>query len=118
MNFLRLLPVIISLLLMAAHFLRDGRVVTACVLLLLPLLMMLRKTWVPRALQLTLLLGAVEWLRALYSIAQVRIESGMPWTRMAIILGVVALFTALSCLVFRGEALRKWFSGVKKTDLG
>ena len=115
MNFLRLLPVIISFLLMAAHFLRDGRVVTASVLLLLPLLLLLRKAWVPRVLQLTLLLGAVEWLRALYFIAQIRIETGMPWTRMAIILGAVALFTALSSLVFRSEALRKWFSGKKNT---
>lgn len=111
MNFPRLLPVIVSCLLLAAHFLREGRIVTACVLLLLPLLLLLRKGWVPRVLQLTLLLGAVEWLRTLFFIAQLRIEFGQPWTRMAIILGAVALFTALSCLVFRSKALRKWFSG-------
>ena len=87
MNFLRLLPVFISFLLLAAHFIRAGQLVIACVLLGLPLLLTLRKAWVPRVLQLTLLLGAFEWLRTLFLVAQMRIESGMPWTRLAIILG-------------------------------
>jgi len=117
MNFLRLLPVVISFLLMAAHFLRDGRTVTAYVLLCLPLLLILRKAWVPRLMQLILLLGALEWVRTLYFIAQLRIGLGIPWTRMAIILGLVALFTALSCLVFRSEALRNRFSGVNSKEL-
>jgi len=107
MNFLKLLPVFISFLLMAAHFLRAGHTAVALVLLFLLLLLILRKTWVPWMIQLTLLLGAVEWLRTLFSVAQVRSEMGMPWTRMAIILGAVALFTAFSGLVFRSKALRK-----------
>jgi len=117
MNFLWLLPVFISFLLMAAHLVRAGQMVMACVLLALLLLLVLKKNWVPWVIQLTLLLGAVEWLRTLFSVAQIRIELGMPWTRMAIILGAVALFTALSCLVFRGEALRSRFSGVGNTKL-
>jgi hypothetical protein len=32
---------------------------------------------------------------------------GEPWTRMAIILGVVAVITAASALVFRSRALRE-----------
>lgn len=109
MNFLRLLPVFISFLLLAAHFLRAGQVVVVAVLLALLLLLFLRKPWVPRVIQVVLLLGAVEWIVTLYSVAQLRIASGMPWTRMAIILGVVALFTALSSLVFRSEALKNRF---------
>ncbi len=116
MNFLRLLPVFISFLLLAAHFLRAGQVVISIVLLSLLSLLFLRKTWVPWVIQLVLLLGTVEWLRTLYSVAQLRIEFEMPWMRMAIILGVVALFTALSCLVFRSEALRKKFSGVESIE--
>ena len=106
MNFLRLLPVIISLLLLGAHFLRAGQsiLVTASLLLIIPLL--LRNAWVPRLIQLVLVLGAVEWLRTLYNVAQIRMDMGMPWTRMALILGGVALFTALSGLVFRSKKLR------------
>lgn len=112
MNFLRLLPVIISFLLLAAHFLRAGQTLVVVALVALLLLLFLRETWVPKVIQLVLLLGAFEWLRTLYSVAQVRIELGAPWTRMALILGFVALFTALSCLVFRGKALRERFAAV------
>jgi hypothetical protein len=110
MNILRLLPVFISFLLLAAHFLRAGQMVISLVLLSLLLLLLLRKTWVPWVIQTILLLGAVEWLMTLYSVAQVRIELGSPWMRMAVILGAVALFTALSCLVFRSKFLRRRFS--------
>jgi hypothetical protein len=116
MNFLRLLPVFISFLLLAAHFMRAGQVVVSTVLLALLLLLFLPKIWVPRVIQLILLLGTFEWLRTLYTVAQVRIALDMPWMRMAIILGVVALFTVLSCLVFRSAALRKKYSGVGSAE--
>lgn len=117
MIFLRLLPVLISFLLLAAHFVRAGQMGIAIVLLALLLLLTLRKTWVPLIIQLVLLLGAVEWVRTLISVAQMRIEFDMPWMRMAIILGAVAVFTAFSCLVFWSEALRKRFSDVQNTKL-
>jgi hypothetical protein len=66
---------------------------------------------VPRLLQVLLLLGALEWLRTLYMFAQMRIAFEQPWTRLAIILGAVALFTALSGLVFRTKTLRKRYAG-------
>ena len=110
MNFLRLLPVIISILLLSAHFMRAGQMAVTYVLIFILPLLLIRKSWVPWVLQVTLLLGAVEWLRALVSFTQFRMEYGMPWTRMAIILVAVALFTAFSSLVFRNKALRKRYS--------
>ncbi len=118
MNFLRLLPVFISFLLLAAHFLRAGQVVVVGLLLALLLLLFVRKFWVPWVIQVVLLLGAVEWVVTLYSVAQLRIASGMPWTRMAIILGGVALLTAVSSLVFRSEALRDRFHYLKQANPG
>lgn len=115
MIFLRLLPVLISFLLMAAHFVRAGQMGIVIALLALLLLLALRKAWVPWIIQLVLLLGTVEWVRTLIAVAQVRIEFDMLWMRMAIILGAVALFTALSCLVFRSEVLRTWFSDARNT---
>jgi hypothetical protein len=117
MNFLRLLPVCISLLLLAAHFLRAGHTVVTFTLLCVLLLLLVRKSWVPWVMQLMLVLGAVEWVRTLVSVAQMRIELGTPWIRMAIILGVVALFTALSGLVFRSKALRERYSGPEGAGL-
>lgn len=106
MNVIRLLPVILSLLLLAAHFYRAGQVVVTALCLALPLLLLLRKSWVPRLFQVLLVLGALEWLRALYGFAAMRIAFGEPWTRLALILGAVALFTGLSGLVFRNRKLQ------------
>ena len=106
MNVLRLLPVILSFLLLAAHFYRAGLVPLSALCVGLPFLLFLRQPWVPRLLQLLLALGAVEWLRALYGFAAMRIAFGEPWTRLAVILGAVAVFTGLSGLVFRNHKLR------------
>ena len=116
MNFVRLLPVILSILLLAAHFFRAGENIYVYVLLALLPLLVLKKFWVPWVIQVALILGAIEWLRTLMFVAQMRIEFDMPWTRMAIIMGAVAIFTAFSSLVFRGKALRKRYSGGKVTE--
>ena len=107
MNFLKLLPVIFSFLLLAAHFYRAGEVVLAAISLALPFLLFLKEVWVMRLIQAALLLGSLEWVRTLFGFAQQRIEFGQPWTRLAIILGSVALFTALSALVFKSQSLRQ-----------
>ena len=106
MNLLRLLPVILSFLLLGAHFYRVGQTLAAGLCLALPLLLLLRKWWVPLLFQGLLVLGALEWLRTLYAFAAMRIAFEQPWTRLAIILGAVALLTGLSGLVFRSRALR------------
>lgn len=107
MNLLRLSPVVLSFFLLAAHFYRAGLLVPAGLCVAAPVLLLLRERWVPPLFQALLLLGAAEWLRTLYLFAQLRIEAGQPWTRLAIILGVVALLTLLSGLVFRSRALRQ-----------
>jgi len=106
MNALRLSPVILSFLLLAAHFYRAGHVVLAALCIAMLLLLLIRKAWIPRLFQVVLLLGALEWLRSLYFFAAMRIAWDQPWTRLAIILGAVAIFTALSGLVFRSKKLR------------
>jgi hypothetical protein len=110
MNFLKLIPVVLSFLLLTAHFYRAGNEWLAGAVLLLPLVLFVRQSWVPRVIQLTLLVGAAEWLRTLWFIAQMRMQFEMPWTRLAIILGGVALFTALSGLVFFSRSLRRRYA--------
>ena len=106
MNLLRLIPVILSFLLLAAHFYRSGQVTLAGLCVATLLLLFFRKSWIPRLFQLLLILGALEWFRSLYYFAAMRIAWDQPWTRLAIILGAVALFTALSGFVFSNKALR------------
>ena len=80
MNFFRLLPVILSLLLLGAHFYRGGLPLLTLLCGVLPALLFLRKPWVPRLFQVLLLLGALEWLRTLYVLAAMRIAWGESWT--------------------------------------
>lgn len=108
--FWRLVPVILSCILVAAHFSRAGLTVFALALLALPLLLMIHRPWSARTVQLALVLAGFEWLRTMWAIASRRIEAGQPWLRMAVILGFVTAFTWASAFVFRSPAMRRtWF---------
>jgi hypothetical protein len=111
MRHLLLIPIILSALTLGAHLLRGGHPVLALAAAALPLLLVPRPVAALRCLQGLLLLGALEWVRALFQIREMRRALGQPWQRMAIILGAVALVTALSALAaggwFRGRARRR-----------
>lgn len=109
MNILKLLPVVLSFLLLGAHFYRAGLVPLTVLCVALLFLLFLKKRWVPRLFQILLFLGAFEWLRTLYVFAAMRIAWDQPWGRLALILGGVALLTALSALVFRNRKLRRYY---------
>jgi hypothetical protein len=107
MNFVRLLPVLLSFVLVAAHFSRNDITPLVYVSLALPFLLLVRRPWVPRMFQVLLILGGLEWLRRLVVLASERHAAGESWVRLAVILGAVAAFTFLSALVFRCRALRE-----------
>ena len=107
MNILRLLPVILAFGLLAAHFSRANMPPAVVVSLIIPFLLLIRKPWIARSIQILLLLGALEWIRSMFGYIQVRKEIGEDWGRLAIILVTVALLTACSGLVFRGKSLKK-----------
>jgi hypothetical protein len=106
---LRLAPVILCYLLLAAHFFRGGNLLAVAVCLFLPLALTVPRRWAARLVQAGLLLGAVEWIRTLVAIASRRETLGEPWVRMAVILGAVAAATLVSILVFRGRAVREHY---------
>jgi hypothetical protein len=109
MGALLLIPVLMSALLAAAHFLRAGNLMLVIASCAAPLLLLARRTWATRLLQLLLVLGAMEWLRTLYMIIQERRETDRPWTASAIILGSVAAWTAASALVFAIPFMRRHY---------
>lgn len=111
MSFFRLLPVVLGFLLLAAHFYRAGMPFLTLLCAALPFLLFLRQPWVPRLFQALLVIGALEWLRTLWVFASMRIAFEQPWGRLALILGGVALFTALSGLVFRSARVRAFYRG-------
>ncbi len=107
MNFLKLIPVILSFLLLAAHFYRAMLFPFAILTLVLFFFLFIKEKWVARLSQAVLVIGALEWLRTLLKLVEIRQAMGMQWTRLAVILGIVALFTGLSALVFQSRSLKK-----------
>lgn len=110
MNALRLMPVVLSFLLLGAHFYRAGYLLLLVVALVPIALLPLRKDWVPPVAVTVLILGALEWLRTAWVLVSMRMDFGLPWQRMALILGIVALLTASSALLFRTRTLRQRYS--------
>ncbi len=100
------MPVVVSLLVLAAHFLRAGNEVAVAVLLLLIPALFVRRSWTVRLVQVALIVGALEWLRTLYVLAQMRAVQGEPYTRMAVILGVVAAVSLVSALILETKTMR------------
>jgi len=106
---LLLFPVVLSLLVMGAHFLRAGQVLPLVAVPVMLVLLAVRKPWAARVVQAGLLLGAVEWIRTLVQLANARAAAGEPATRMVVILGVVVAVTALSALLFQTKTLRRMY---------
>jgi len=109
MTFLLYVPIILSLLVLGAHFLRYESFIGVAVSLVLIGLLFIRQLWVARLVQVALVLGAAEWVRTLIALAQARAAMGQPATRMIIILGVVAAVTLCSALLFQSTRLKKMY---------
>ncbi len=115
----RLIPVILSCLLMAAHYLRKHGTYSMYIptayyghlalWLSASLVLFIRRGWVANAFTFLLIAGAGLWVDTTVSIWKRRAMMGEAGTRMAIILGSVAVFTALSALVFRSKRLKTYF---------
>ena len=100
-------PVVLSLVVLGAHFMRYGNSIGVFGSLVLIALLIVRRPWVARLMQAVLILGALEWARTLYELVQIRAAQGQPFTRMIVILGVVAAVTFCSALLFQSPALKR-----------
>ena len=105
----RILPVVLAFLLLAAHFSRSGLPALSAVSLFFAGLVFVRRRWAARAIQILLLAGAAEWVRTTLFYVGVRKASGAPWLRLVFILGSVAVLTAAVALVFRNRVVRSRF---------
>ena len=56
-----------------------------------------------------LVIGALEWLRALVMLAAARMSAGIPASRMILILGTVVILTLLAALSFHHWRLRAFY---------
>ncbi len=106
MVFLKLLPAILSILLLIAHGFRDfGPIVLPLtgvfVLFLVP------HGLVARFFQFVLCFGALEWIRMAVFDAMERESHGQPWLRLVLIYGATSAFTLWSAILFESAELRE-----------
>lgn len=113
-----LIPTLLSFLLLGAHFLHQGSLTLLMVSLLIPLTLLIRHRWAARAVQVVLMIAALEWISTAIMLAEKRMADGDPWKRMAVILGGVALWTVCSALLFETPPLRRRYHRVKTQDEG
>lgn len=106
----RVLPVVVSLALLGAHFFRAGVGWALVACLGLGALLVVPRRWAARLIQAALLAGALEWIRTLVLLAGQRSAAGEPAGRLVAILGAVAAFTLASAFVFRHRRLQRYYT--------
>jgi hypothetical protein len=100
-------PTIFSALLMAAHFLRYWDMALVLIFVWLPLLLLVKRAWAARILQLAMVLAALVWGRLTWTLVHERLAEGEEWVRLALILGAVALLAIVAALLFETRRLRR-----------
>ena len=105
--FLKILPIILCFVLLAAHFGRANLLILQIISILIPFLLFWKTKIVAIIIQTCLMLAGIEWIRTTVYYARIRIENGEPWLRLAIILGSVAVLNFATVLVFRTKSMRE-----------
>ncbi len=109
----RIIPYVIMIILLAAHFSRGGNDVLAGFTLLIPFLFLIKQKWVIISLEIIAYLAAFVWLYGAYEYIQVRIAAGDDWIRLLAIMGGVALYTAWVGLFLRSQKIKNIY-GLEK----
>jgi hypothetical protein len=103
---LRLIPLALASILIAAHFLRGGHPEFALVSLLVPCLLLIRKMWSLVVVQLAAYGAAAIWLFTTTDVIRDRLIAARPWTKSAIILGSVTLFTMFAGMLLNSPRVK------------
>lgn len=109
MTALLLTPTVLSLVLIAAHFLRAGQTMLVALSLLLLGLVFVPRRWAAYALQAALILAAGEWVRTTLAIVAIRQQLGLASERLVVILGAVAVAALIAALLLRTPRLLRRF---------
>ncbi|MHB0979942.1 MAG: DUF6508 domain-containing protein [Thermoleophilia bacterium] len=99
--------VVVALLLLAGHFLRSFDLPFVVLFALFPLLLIVRRPWAVRVVQVALLLGVFEWVTTTVRILGERRATGEPAGRMLVIMGGVTGFTLLAALLLETAGPRR-----------
>jgi hypothetical protein len=101
------IPVILSSLIISAHFYRNDFVIVSIICLLSPLLLLFRKRWIPKLMTFLLILFTLEWVRTMLSYVDEYKLQERSYNKLVVILLLVILFTLLSSIVFKSKTMKK-----------
>jgi hypothetical protein len=102
-----LLPMLLSSLLLGAHFYRAENYWLVPVALAMPMILSIGRTWSVRVVQFMLVLGSLEWLRSMMEFTLQRQQMGMPYERLIVILSSVAAFTMLAAVLLETPGMKR-----------
>ena len=102
----RSIPVFLSALLLAAHFLRWGNLPLVVLCLLFPFLLLIRRRWTLLTVQVLTLAGAAIWANATYRLVRQRMLLGEPWGRLVVILGLLILLSCVAALLLNSKTVK------------
>ncbi|MGY5452855.1 hypothetical protein ACVFI8_18205 [Agarivorans sp. MS3-6] len=106
---LLLAPSCFCFLLSAAHFYHAQQHIYVSLCIMGFFSVLIRHPMCLRFNQLAMLLLTAEWINTLAEIYVLRSAYDQPWMRMAVILGLVALFHFISALLFQHHRIRRYF---------
>jgi hypothetical protein len=101
--------VVLSTLLLGAHVLRTGQLLVVLLVLAVIPLLAVQRPWTGHVISIVLWIGTLEWLRTVVMRVQERSALGQPFGRMVIILGSVAIVTAIAAVLTQRGPLGRWF---------
>lgn len=113
MIILRLLPVILANILLAAHFLRFGGIILAGLILLLLLTLFIRKWWIVRLWQVILFAATLVWIETSFDLIGARMAMNAPATRLAIIMAGVVLFNVFALFWLENKKIKAHYNQKK-----
>lgn len=105
-KFIFVLPIILSYILLSAHFFRAGILYMTGLMLLLPLLLLIKKKISAIIIQIGLLFGTFVWVETFLKFMHIYNRFNMPFTKAGIIIAAVGVFTFLSIFLFRTKTLK------------
>ncbi len=101
----RIIPFILSAIVLAAHFLRFANFPIMIFSLAVPFLLLIKKRWALLTVQALTVAGGLFWIKVAVDNLWLRLAVGEPWLRMVAILLAVSLFTLWSAWLLASDTV-------------
>jgi len=111
----RLLPLLLAIVLFAAHIMRFNGYFWPAIILLSATTLWIRRTWVLTMWRILVVIGIFEWVRATIYLVRMRMNTDVPFKRLLLIMGGVILFNIVVVYSLRNKKLKQYYAGDRDT---